>query len=399
MDPATREPMVELAHEALLRAWETLQQWLDASRSDIRMHRGLVAAVGEWEKSGRDQSYLVSGTRLAQYEDWRIAAGFTLTEEELCFLDACSAQRLALEKAEMDRQAREHRKGVEMQSLALTANSRQTGLQNLSDIALALCVEANTIPSPPDQASQLLFELAPMPGTRKVFMGHKDTVWNAAISPDQRQMLSGSGGFSPASNFYNKMPTYLPLNTRSAPYSDNSVRLWDLAIGQEIRAFTGHTNTVTAVAFSPDGKQIISASADATIRVWDMQSGNAERVLSHTAQVLSIAVTDDLLAASDYDFETSTSHLILWNWRTGEQVRHFEGQHDVIYSVAFSPDGKQLLSGSGPSGPFSQSSGDNDLILWDTRKRSHRPPHAGTQGRGFQGCVSARRPRRNLHFR
>ncbi len=365
VDPTTREPMVELAHEALLRAWDTLQQWLDASRSDIRMHRGLLAAVGEWEKSGRDQSYLLTGTRLAQYEDWRAAAGFQLTEEELCFLDASSALRLALEKAEMDRQAREHRKGVEMQSLALTANSRQTGLQNLSDIALALCVEANKIPSPPDQASQLLFELAPMPGTRKIFMGHKDTIWSAAISPDQRQMLSGSGGFSPASNFYSKMPTYLPLNTRSAPYSDNSVRLWDLATGHELRAFAGHTNTVTAVAFSTDGKHVISASADATIRIWDQKSENAQRVLSHQAQVLSIAVRDDLLVACDYDFETSTSHLILWNWHTGEQIRRFEGQQDVIYSVAFSPDGKQLLSGSGPSGPFSKSSGDNDLVLWD----------------------------------
>jgi WD40 repeat protein/serine/threonine protein kinase len=367
VDPATREPMVELAHEALLRAWDMLQQWLDASRSDIRMHRWLLAAVGEWEKSRRDQSYLLTGTRLAQYEDWRASSGFQLTDEELDFLEDSSAQRRAHEQAELERQAREHRKAIEMQCLALTANSRQTGLQNLCDIALALGVAANTIPSPPDQAAQLLFEIAPMPGTRKVFMGHQDTVWNIAISPDQRQALSGSGGFSPASNFYQKIPTYLPLNTRSAQFSDNTVRLWDLATGEQLRIFKGHTNTITALSFSLDGKQVISASADATIRVWDKESGHEERVLSHTAQVLSIALHDDLLVASDYDFETATSHLILWNWRTGQELRRFEGQSDVIYSVAISPDGTQVLSGSGPSGPFSRSSGDNDLVLWDLK--------------------------------
>jgi hypothetical protein len=222
VDPVTREPMVELAHEALLRAWVLLQEWLDASRSDIRMHRWLVAAVGEWEKSGRDQSYLLSGTRLAQYEDWRATAGFMLTDEELRYLDDSSAQRRAQEAAELARQAREQRNAVEMQSLALTANSRQTGLQNLPDIALALCVAANVIPSPPDQSAQLLFEVAPMPGTRKVFAGHKDTVWHVSVSPSERYALSGSGGFSPASNFYKKMPTYLPLNTRSAQFSDNT---------------------------------------------------------------------------------------------------------------------------------------------------------------------------------
>ena len=365
VDPATREPMVELAHEALLRAWETLQQWLDASRADIQMHRWLLAAVGEWEKSGRDQSYLLSGTRLAQYEDWRAAAGFHLTDEELRFLDESTALRRAREHAELERQAREQRKGVEMQCLALTANSRQTGLQNLSDLALALCVAANSIPSPPDQASELLFEIAPMPGTRKIFKGHTDTVWHAAVSPDERQVLSASGGFSPASNFYRKMPTYLPLNTRSAPYSDNTMRLWDISTGKELRVFAGHTDTVTAVCFSPDGRQAISASADATIRVWDKESGETLRVLQHQAQVLSTAIHGRLLAATDYDFDTGANHLILWNWQTGEEVRRFEGQNDVIYSVAFSPDGRQLLSSSGPSGPFSKSSGDNELVLWD----------------------------------
>jgi hypothetical protein len=283
VDPLTREPIVELAHEALLRAWQLLQEWLDAGRADIRLHRWLSTAVGEWEQSGRDDSYLLSGTRLAQYEDWRATAGFLLTGEETHYLDDSTARRRALEEAERMRLAREQRKAVEMQSLALTANARQTGLQNLPDIALSLCVAANGIASPPDQSAQLLFELAPMPGTRKVFMGHTDSVWNVAVSADGQEALSGSGGFSPASNFYNKMPTYLPLNTRSAPYSDNTLRLWNLISGDEVRVFRGHVNTVTAAAFSQDERYVMSGSADGTIRVWDKSTGREERALAHTA--------------------------------------------------------------------------------------------------------------------
>lgn len=365
VDPVTREPMVELAHEALLHVWVLLQEWLDASRTDIRLHRWLLAAVGEWQKSGRDQSYLLTGLRLAQYEDWRVRAGLLLTDEEFAYLDESSARRRAQEEAELARQARELRKAVEMQSLALTANSRQTGLQNLPDVALALCMAANEIPTPPDQAAQLLFEIAPMPGTRKIFIGHKDTVWHTAVSRDERHALSASGGFSPASNFYNKMPTYLPLNTRSAQSSDNTVRLWDLATGETLRVYSGHSNTVTAVALSPDERYVISASADATIRIWDKDSGQLLRQLSHSAQVLSMALKDDLLVASDYDFESAASHMMLWNWRTGKEMRCFEGQCDVIHSVAISPDGQWILSGSGASGPYSAHSGDNDLVLWD----------------------------------
>jgi WD40 repeat protein/serine/threonine protein kinase len=381
VDMSTREPIVELAHEALLHAWALLREWLDASRVDIRLHRWLVAAVAEWEQSGRDQSYLLSGTRLAQYEDWRATAGFLLTGEELSYLNDSTARRRAQEEAELARQSREQRKALEMQSLALTANSRQTGLQHLPDLALALGVAANLIPSPPDQSAQLLFELAPMPGTRTVFGGHKDTVWTVAVSPDERYALSGSGGFSPASNFYQKMPTYLPLNTRSAPYSDNSARLWDLKTGSQLREFAGHTNTVTAVAFSHDGGFILSGSADASIRIWDRESGREVRTLTHSAQVLSIAVRGELLLASDYDFESGRGNLILWNWQTGGEIRRFAGQRDVIYSVAISPDGQRILAGCGPSGPFSEHSGDNDLALWDL--------HAGEILRRMRGHKDA----------
>lgn len=360
----------EVAHEALIREWPTLREWLSQDRESLRLHRYLTKAVHEWEKTGRDSSYLLSGTRLAQYEEWRAATSLVLNEEEMYYLDASIARRLEAEAAELARQAREQRKTIEIQSLALSANARQNAIQNLPDIALALAVESNKIPAPPDQVQQLLFELAPAPGTRRMLAGHRDTVWNVAVSADETLILSASGGFSPATNFYNKMPTYLPLNTRSAPYSDNTARLWNAHTGEELMVFGGHTNTVTAVAFAPDGQHAISASADGSICVWDLKTGAETRRFTQTGQVLSIAVHGDRLLAASYDFDTASNFIILWSLSTGQEVSRLAGQADVVYCVVISPDGKTALSSSGPSGPFSASSGNNDIVLWDLETAS-----------------------------
>lgn len=361
----TREPMVEVAHEALLRSWTLLQNWLDESRSDIRLQRWLASAANEWADVNRDESYLLSGSRLVQYKDWRDTTAIILTTEERDFLNKSIEQGQALEAEELARQERERRAAIEMRSMALSANARQNAIQNLPDIAIALSLEANDIPEPPDQVQQMLFELAPAPGTIRAFIGHTDTVWNAELSPDEKLIVSAGGGFSAATNFYNNMPTYLPLNTRSAPYSDNTARVWNLETGEEIIKFEAHTNAVTSVAFSADGALCISAGADGLIYVWDAKTGEEVFHLSHQAQVISIAVHENLLLASDYDFETQNNHIILWDLETQQEIRRLEGQADVIFNVRISPDGKQALSCSGSTGPFSESSGANDIILWD----------------------------------
>ncbi|MDR0503840.1 MAG: hypothetical protein LBH16_11030 [Treponema sp.] len=77
-------------------------------------------------------------------------------------------------------------------------------------------------------------------------LGHTSYVNSVAFSPDGRQILSGSG--------------------------DNSIKLWDVAAGWEIKTFSGHTGFVYSVAFSPDGRQILSGSWDGTFRKWDINT-------------------------------------------------------------------------------------------------------------------------------
>ncbi len=92
-DPVSGAPTVEVAHEALLTEWEQLRRWIEAARTDLRRHALLVSAMSEWAEAGRDVDYLLSGSRLAEYERWRAATELALTAHELQFLDASTRHR------------------------------------------------------------------------------------------------------------------------------------------------------------------------------------------------------------------------------------------------------------------------------------------------------------------
>jgi WD40 repeat protein len=139
----------------------------------------------------------------------------------------------------------------------------------------------------------------------------------------------------------------------SASY-DKTIKLWDIATGNEIRTFSGHTDRVESVAFSPDGKQIISASDDKTIKLWDVVTGREIRTFSgHTHRVESVAFSPD----GRQVLSGSWDHTVkLWDAATGSEIRTFTGHTSIVNSVAFSPDGKQVLSGCY----------DKTIKLWDT---------------------------------
>jgi len=84
---------VEVAHEALLWEWERLARWIDRHRTALRRHESFMAALGEWEESGRDGSYLLSGGRLEEFAAWSRDGVILLTDAERAFLQASVEQR------------------------------------------------------------------------------------------------------------------------------------------------------------------------------------------------------------------------------------------------------------------------------------------------------------------
>lgn len=79
---------VELAHDALIERWGQLRDWLDEDRAGLRTHRRLTEAAEEWDRSGRDESYLYHGTRLAEAKEWAKAHADDLNRQERQFLKA-----------------------------------------------------------------------------------------------------------------------------------------------------------------------------------------------------------------------------------------------------------------------------------------------------------------------
>jgi len=125
----------------------------------------------------------------------------------------------------------------------------------------------------------------------------------------------------------------------------DTARLWDAESGRELGTFRHGTNGVAAVAFSPEGLQILTGGSepDTTAKLWDAQTGQLVRTfVGHTDRITSCAFSTDgtrIVTGSD-DFTAR-----IWSRETGESLRTLEvGQSNWVYTVTFSPDGTQVLT-------------------------------------------------------
>jgi len=204
-----------------------------------------------------------------------------------------------------------------------------------------------------------------------VQFGHSTAITSVAFSPDGRYALSGSWDntlklwdisngreirtFKGHSDDVQAV-TFSPDGKYALSGSnDKTVRLWDISCGRNIKTFKGHSRDVKSVAFSPDGKHALSGSYDHTLKLWDISSGQVIRTFKgHSGWVASVAFSPD----GKYALSGSEDESVrLWDISSGREVRTFKGHPFWVDSVAFSPDGKYALSGSGGS--------DNFLVLWD----------------------------------
>jgi WD40 repeat protein len=106
----------------------------------------------------------------------------------------------------------------------------------------------------------------------------------------------------------------------------------------------GHSDWVSSVAFSPDGKRIVSGSDDHTVKLWDVETGKEIRSFSgHSSDVSSVAFSPDGKRVLSGSFDKTVK---LWDAETGREIRTFSGHSYNVTFVAFNSDGKRILSGS-----------------------------------------------------
>ena len=145
---------------------------------------------------------------------------------------------------------------------------------------------------------------------------------------------------------------------------DKTARLWDVDSGKELRQFKGHSDEVSSVAFSPDGKRALTGSGsdensfthkrrDNTARLWDVDTSKQLQVFEgHSHALNSVALSSDGTRVLTGSFDGIAR---LWDFRTGRQMRQFEGHSNEVTAVAFSRDSERALTGSA----------DLTIRLWD----------------------------------
>lgn len=144
---------------------------------------------------------------------------------------------------------------------------------------------------------------------------------------------------------------------------DASVRVWNIERGTQIHHFQGHSKKVNAIAVTPDGGRVVSAGQDKTIKIWDLQTGREiANLQGHTAYVNAVVVTPDgrraISAAADHtlrvwDIATPFAHGgIAESWR---ELKVLKGHSDSVEKILITPDGRRVIS----------SSVDKTIRIWD----------------------------------
>ena len=399
-DPDSRDPTVEIAHEALLREWGQLRGWIDEARDELRAHRRLAVAAREWRGAGQDPSFLASGSRLEQFDALAEQGSIALTGDERAFLEASTAQRTRAEREEAARAAYERQlerrswrrlralvavlamaalvagvltvvalglagQRAEQVRVATARELAAAAVANLDadpERAILLALEAVETTRGPDgvvlrEAEQALRQaVRSFRGVHTVPQGH----WGLAVAADGTLFATTDADGATTVRELDSGRELLTLRGHEGGVNDvafttdgrliataaddGTVRVWDAASGEQQEVLDGHRGGAERVAFSPDGSRLATGGGDGTVRIFDVETGQQATELSaHDGWVSGLAFTPDgssLLSASI----DATAHV--WDLATGEATLVLDDHRWGITGAAISPDGTSVATAS-----------------------------------------------------
>jgi WD40 repeat protein len=296
------DAVVRVAHEALFRRWPPLRQAVEAGAETLRRRAQLERWAVDWVRSGRRDSYLLTGERLELAQQAAHALGPAIGEQPAVVEFLEHSRRL--DRAAMQRLARA------VADRALGHLERDPELATL--LALAAVEECAVTP----ETWETLLAVTLHPGIR-VLRGHADGLWSVAWSPAGDRLLTGS--------------------------EDWTARVWDAWLGVELTVLGGHEDGLLDVAWSPDGARVATIARDRTLRVWDAAGGDPLQTILHEARLRTVAWSPDgsLIACGAEDGAVE-----LWDVAAGAVRMVLRGHDNWVRALAWSPDGATLATGS-----------------------------------------------------
>lgn len=173
-------------------------------------------------------------------------------------------------------------------------------------------------------------------------------------------------------------PSFLVFNPAGnllANYDDGAIRIWDVNTGEQKKKFKGHKNAVSAVAFSPDNRTIVSASLDNTLRFWDIDTGKVKKTITGFGGYFrNVSVSAD--GKTLMSMGVSNSNIHLWNPNTGQHEKSFVGHKDGYSNAVINRDGSKIAS---------YTSFEKSIRLWDASTEKLRK--IKRYGKGLSGMA------------
>lgn len=333
----TGQETAEVAHEALIREWPRLGQWLNENREGLRLHRHLTQAALEWERSARDAGLLYRGARLAQAGEWAAAHAEDLNELERNFLAAGitdeqsqeqhelrAAQELA--EAERRRAEAETRRAEEQAQAAAMLRRRAIALSLTVGALAGLFLLALWLGQTASRNAQAREAQARLAVSRELAAA---AVSSLSADPERGVLLA-----------LEALETADTLEARNALHQS----LPELHV---LRTIPAHNQLgAPGVAFSPDGKRLASIGLreDGFVRVWDVATGEKLVELQDAPGDFGSSVDyshDGRLLAGAWGMPDPK--VVVWNAETGNQVFKWPGEVlGDVDRLDFSPDGTLL---------------------------------------------------------
>jgi len=411
-DRATR-PMVEVAHEALIRTWKRLGDWIDENREKLRARDAVLQAKAEWEQNGkRDDMLLPAGLQLERARSLLADPGDIGTDDIKEFILLSSAREEAERKEREDTLERDKAQVAEIKAAqartadaqARIASSQRSTRWAIAAVAAVILIAGGIVGWLQwDKAQQLTRQEVALSESRQqldearanvsaeqasnaalneklnrrqIELDHAQANLEDARANIQRQKIAlahaqanilaelSSAKLSSSDDSALRLASRgtridlaLPADkTRASP----AAAALAAAVSQANWRFvlSGFDSVVTSAAFSPDGSRIVTASGDNTARIWDAASAKEIAVLrGHGTDIFSLSVHSAAFSPDGSRIVTASQDKTarIWDATRGKEIAVLRGHDSYVNSAAFSPNGSRIVTASG----------DKTARIWD----------------------------------